>query len=164
MILLDREDVVRLTNDGMWTYPFYVNWDPENPALFQRGEDLDFPDIIADGPFVLIVNDEYAWAGRDVDHLYEVAKRRKDAPNFKSWKALADLYAKEMGISRQSLLLRYAAMSRRLRRDHRSQWRPWDEIYHWPDGSDLAYSALTFGKHPWLVTREHEGERQVRFA
>jgi len=163
MILLEKEDVVPLLDKGMRKMPFYVEWDPDDPVSSRQAQELDFADILADGPFVLIVNDEYAWVGQDADHLHEIAKRRRDIPNLKWWRALADLYAAEMGISRQSLLLRFAAMNRRLHRDS-GQWFAWDEIYHWSDGSDLAYSALTFGRHPWLVTREHEGKRQVKFG
>jgi hypothetical protein len=67
-----------------------------------------------------------------------------------------------MGISRQSLVLRYASMKRFLVvGDRRERFFPWDEVYHWPEGGDLAWSALVHGHHPVLQTREYEGQRQV---
>jgi len=160
MILLDREDVVRL---DLLKSPFYVRWDPDDPVAFAEGQALDFPEIIAEGPFLLVVNDEFAWAGQHPDRLSNVAGRRLDAVNFQHWKALADIYAESMGISRQSLLLRFASLRRQTRRRPAGLgWMKWENAYHWPEGDDLAWSALTDGRHPTLEVREHEGQRQVR--
>jgi hypothetical protein len=159
MILLDKEDVVRL---NLWTYPFYRRWDHNDPEDWAEGTRLDFPDILAEGPFLLVVHDEHAWAGQK-DPSYEVAGRRVDPPNFRWWAALADLYAESMGISRLSMLRRYKSMRRYLLGDRRGRWCPWEEAYHWPDKDDLAWSALVHGRHPWLEVREHGGKREVMY-
>lgn len=159
MILLDQEDALRL--DLPYMGMFRVHWDPDDPVKWDEGQALDFPDLIADGPFLLVVNDEWACAGQDANRLSMVAGRRIDAPNLRNWRYLADLYAGSMGISRQGLLLRFAAMSRYLRRDRRGEWVRWEKVYHWPEGGDLAWSSLVYGRHDWFKVREHEGERQV---
>lgn len=145
MILLERDDVIRLGMDG-WDYPFCV--------------DRDDVDVLAEGPFLLVVHNEHAWAGQDVDSMEQVAGRRIDPPNHRRWKYLADLYAAAMGISRHSITLRYVWMSRHLN-DKRGQPFLWDDIYHWPEGSDLAWSALVHGHHPWFRVYETEGQRMV---
>jgi hypothetical protein len=158
MILLDQEDVVRL---DLWKYPFYRRWDVEDPAQVDEAIALGWPDVLADGPFLLVVHDEDAWAGQEIDSLYNVAGRRTDRPNHKWWMALADLYADGMGISRQSLLLRFASASRYLRGDRLGQWCPWEKAYHWPDKDDLAWSSLVYGRHPWIEVRENDGRQEV---
>jgi hypothetical protein len=164
MILIDREDVIHL-NMARWSYTcFFVHWDPNDPVAFQRGQELDFPDILADGPFLCVVTDEDVWAGQELDHLSPVVQKRADSINLRQWRYLADLYAAEMGISRQSFVLRFAAMSKYLRGDRRGQWNPWDDVYHWPEGGDLAWSSLMYGHHPWMEVREHDGQRQVRYT
>jgi hypothetical protein len=157
MILLDRGDVIRL---DLWAYPFLIEWEVGSSEAVEA----DYADIIAEGPFVLVVHDEDAWAGQG-DSLYRVAQKRADPINHRQWKDLADLYAASMGITRQSLVLRYSAMTRRLRRRPLGLgWARWDHIYHWPEGDDLAWSALMYGHHPHIEAREHEGQRQVRYA
>ncbi len=161
MILLEREDVDRL---GLPASFFLVEWDPNDPEQFAEATKVDWADIPAEGPFLLVVNDEYAWVGQRADRLlYLVAQKRADPVNLRWWKGLADLYAESMGISRQSLVLRYSAMRRQMHR-HRGEWFPWEEIYHWPEGGDLAWSALVHGHDPSIRTREHEGQRQVRYT
>lgn len=158
MILLEREDVDRL---DLWTYPFLVKWDLDDPEQFAEGAKVDWAEIPADGPFLLVVHDENALAGQDASSLYEVAGKRYDIHNKRKWKALADMYAEAMGISRQSMVLRFAAMTRHVRQA--TGWLDWDEVYHWPQGGDLAWSALMYGYHPWLVVREHGMLRQVGY-
>lgn len=160
MILLDKEYVDR---SSLWRMPFYIEWDPDDPVSSQQAQDLDFPDIVAEGPFLLVVHDDAAWAGQDADRLYCVAERSLDKQNFKNWKPLADLYVKSMGISRQSMLLRYAAMKRYLAQgEYRDTPQPWEDAYHWPDKDDLAWSALLYGRHPWLEAYEDKhGKRWV---
>lgn len=143
MILLDREDVVRLGMDG-WTYPFCV--------------DQDGADVLADGPFLLVVHNEGAWAGLDADSMEPVAEKRVDPANNRRWKYLADLYAEAMRISRHSLILRYTAM---IQDCDPGQWFEWEGVYHWPEGGDLAWSALVHAHHPWLEVCEVDGERLV---
>lgn len=160
MILLEREDVDRL---GLWTYPFMVRWDHNDPVQWAEGNALDFPDIPAEGPFLLVVHDEDAWAGQGGwGGLYHVAQKRADSINMRWWRALADLYAEAMGISRQSLVLRFAAMRRHLS-SNRDPWFSWEEVYHWPEGGDLAWSALVHGHPHGIAVREHEGQRQIRY-
>lgn len=160
MILLDKEDVVRI---GLHIgAAFLVEWDPDDPARWAEGVDLDFPDVIADGPFLLVVHNEWAWAGQRSDNLYPVAGRKVGPPHFERWKALADLYAASMGISRQGLLLRFASVERRLWRTGSGDWFPWEQFYHWSEGSDLAWSALAYGQHDEMQARKHEGRLQVR--
>jgi hypothetical protein len=154
MILLDREDVERF---GLWPRPFLVEWEMGSPEAIAA----DYAEVPADGPFLLVVHDEHAWAGQREGHLHPVAGKRYDPPNRRWWTYLADLYAKSMGISRQSLVLRFSAMTRRARRNP-GEWLRWDDVYHWSEGGDLAWSALVHGRHPWLKVREYEGERQVR--
>ena len=161
MILLDREDVIRL---DLRTRPFLITWDPNDPVEFAEGTKADWADILAEGPFLLIVHDEAAWAGQETERLYNVAGRQIDPPNFRWWKALADLYAESMGISRQGLLLRFASMRRQTRRRPVGLgWMQWENVYHWPDENDLAWSSLVYGHHPTLEVREHDGQRQVRY-
>lgn len=159
MILLDREDVERL---DLWTLPFLVRWDPNDPEEWARGQALDFPDIPAPGPFLLVVTDEDAWAGQTPGLLSCVAHKRADPINLKKWQGLADLYAAEMGVSRQGLVLRFSSVRRQLRT--RPHWMRWDSVYHWPEGEALMWSALVHGRHPWIEVREHNGERQARFV
>lgn len=160
MILLDRDDVIRLDMDG-WTYPFQVEWDPSDPVSRAEAEAVDYADILADGPFLLVVNDEYAWAGQAPDRLRQVAQKRADPPNLRRWKYLADLYAESMGISRQGLVLRFTAIRRHVRREN-GRWVRWNRAYHWPEGSDLAWSSLVLGHDPSLEVSEYMGERRVR--
>jgi len=153
--------VIRL---DLWRLPFYIEWDPDDPEEWQEGQDLDFPEILAHGPFVMVVHDEAVWAGQHPDSLYNVAARRSDPPNFQRWKALADIYADCMGVSRQGLLLRYWAMKRYLAvGDRKGEFHPWGDVYHWPEGGEFVWSALVRGNHPWLKVREHEGQRQVKY-
>ena len=134
MILLDREDVDRI---GLPQHPFYA-------------EDEEVP---AKGPFMLVVHDDGAWAGNHLDDLYLVASKREDPANLQRWQDLADIYADCMGISRQSLVLRYSSMRKQTYRV-RGQWLPWEEVYHWPEGNEHAWSALLYGQHPWLEVRD----------
>lgn len=159
MILIDREDVDRL---GLWAAPFLVKWNLDDPVEFAEGTKADWADIPAEGPFLCVVTDEDAWAGQ-ADDLYHVAQKRADPINLRQWQGLADLYAAEMGISRQGLVLRFSSMRRQVRRSP-GRWVRWDRVYHWPEGGDLMWSALVHGHHPWMKVREHEGQRQVRYA
>jgi hypothetical protein len=159
VILLDKEDVERL---DLWKHPFYRRWDTKDPEQVDEAIALGWPDILADGPFLLVVHDEAAWAGQ-AGRLLKVAGRRIDPPNHKWWSALADMYADDMGVSRQSLLLRYASIRRYLRSDRRGQWCSWEKVYHWPDEGDLVWSALVHGHHPWLEVREDDENREVRY-
>lgn len=159
MILIDREDVDRL---DLWPYPFLVRWDPNDPVKWAEGAKIDYPDIPAPGPFLLVVTDEDAWAGQEVDRLTNVAMKRADDIQLRRWRGLADLYAAEMGVSRQGLILRYSSVRRQLR-GNPGQWYRWEAVYRWPQGGDLMWSALLHGHHPWIKAREHEGRRQVRY-
>lgn len=145
MILLDREDVVRLGMDG-WTYPFC--------------EDRDGVDVLGEGPFVFVVHNEHAWGGRDTDSMERIAGRRVDPANYRRWIYLADLYAEAMGISRHSMVMRYVWMSKDVI-SSRPEWFEWEKIYHWPEGGDLAWSALVHGHHPLLEVDVDNGERLV---
>lgn len=160
MILIDREDVIRVGIDTRSS--FLVDWDPDDPVSWAEGQALDFPEILAEGPFLLVVHNEWAWAGQELRNLQPVAGRKIDPPNFERWKYLADLYAEEMGISRQGLLLRFASIERRLYKTGSGGWFPWEQFYHWPEGSDLAWSALAHGQHDEMQARKHEGQLQVR--
>lgn len=154
MILLDRDDVVRI---GLSDHTaFQIEWEIGSPEAVEA----DYADVLADGPFLLTVNDEHAWAGQHPDGLYRVAEKRLEPIHLRHWKELADLYAGSMGISRQGMVLRFASMRRQLRR--RPGWSRWKSIYHWPEGGDLAWSSLMVGHHPEIEAREHEGQRQVR--
>lgn len=144
-----------------WTYPFCKTWDPNDPVEWAEGQALDFPDVIAEGPFLVVVNDEYAWAGQRVGHLTQVAQKRADPINLRQWRYLADLYSQSMGISRQSFVLRFSSMRRRLLH---GDWVSWRDAHPWPDGGDHMWSAIVHGNDPWLQAREHEGRRQVRVA
>lgn len=160
MILIDREDVDRI---GLNPGPFYIVWDLDDPEEFEEGQKADWADIPAPGPFVLIVHDFCAWAGHRVDSLSLVAVKRMDPANRVWWTDLATLYAEGMGISLQSLVRRFTTMTQFMRR-HPDSWVSWGEVYHWPEGGDLAWSALVYGQHPWMEAREHEGQRQVRYT
>lgn len=159
MILIDRDDVVRI---GLSDHiAFQVEWEVGSPEAVEA----DYADVLAEGPFLLTVNDEHAWAGQHPDGLYRVAEKRLEPLHFQHWKDLADLYAESMGVSRQGFVLRFAAMRRQLRRRPSGLgWMRWQNLYHWPEGSDLAWSSLMQGYHPEIEVREHMGERQVRYA
>ena len=159
MILLDREEVVALDMDEP---AFFVTWDPNDPVAWAEGAKVDYADILADGPFLLVVTDEDAWAGQREDHLSHIAQKRADPANRKRWTRLADLYAAEIGVSRQSFTLRFASMARQTRRN-RGQWLLWPTVYHWPEGEDLVWSALKHASHPHLEVREDNGERYARY-
>lgn len=160
MILIDREDVIQC---GLADHTaFQVHWNLNDPVQFAEGAKVDWIDILADGPFLLVANDEYAWAGQG-DRLYMVAGKRYDPINRQRWGYLADLYAEEMGISRQSLVKRFTAM-RKLVSHRRGDWLPWGGVYHWPEGRDLAWSALLDEKRDQFEKREYNGQRQVRYA
>ena len=156
MILIEREDVDRLIPLGLPKMPFYVRWEIGDPI----GEILDYPDVLSPGPFVAIVTDDEAWVGTSANRLCGVAPRRADRINYRIWAGLADLYVAEMGISRQGFIKRFAAMNRFLGRNP-GQWIPWEEAYHWPDERNLAWSSVSMDSS--IKTREHEGQRQVRY-
>ena len=159
MILIDRDDVVRV---GLADHvAFQVEWEVGSPEAVEA----DYSDVLADGPFLLVVNDECAWAGQHADNLYRVAQTRVDPVNLQQWKDLADLYAAEMGVSRQGMVLRFASIRRKLRRRPSGLgWARWRTVYHWPDGDDLAWSALLDRQHPEIEARDHFGEREVRYT
>ena len=160
MILIDRDDVIRI---GLADHTaFQVHWDRNDPVQFAEGTAADWADILADGPFLLVVNDEIAWAGQG-DGFYHVAEKRHDPINRQRWRDLADLYADAMNIPVQSLVKRFTAM-RQLVSSRREEWLLWDDVYHWPEGNDLAWSSVVDDRHYAFKTREHEGQRQVRYA
>lgn len=158
MILLDREDVVALKMEGP---PFLVTWDPNDPVAWAEGAKVDYADILADGPFLMVVTDEDAWAGQSEDHLSHIAQKRADTTNRKRWVYLADLYAAEIGVSRQGFTLRFTSMVRQTKRN-RGRWFPWSTVYHWLEGGDLVWSALKHASHPHLEVMEDNGARYVR--
>jgi hypothetical protein len=152
MILIDRKDVDRLIPLGLPKSCFYPDREIEG-----------HPDEISPGPFIAIVTEDRAWVGTRVGNLYGVAPKRADAINYRIWAGLADLYVAEMGISRQSFVKRFSAMTRFLSRN-RESWFPWEQVYHWPEGSDLAWSSALMGSSSsFLKAREHNGQRQVRY-
>ena len=160
MILIDRDDVIRI---GLSDHiAFQVHWDLNDPVQFAEGTAADWADILAEGPFLLVANDEIAWAGQG-DGFYHVAEKRYDPIHRQRWGDLAGLYADAMGISLQSLVKRFTAM-RQLVSDHRGEWLPWGGVYHWPEGRDLAWSAVKDDRHYAFKTREYRGQRQVRCA
>lgn len=158
MILIDREDVIRLGMDK-FGYPFFIEWEIGSPEAIAT----DYADIIAEGPFLCVVTDEDVWAGQKPNRLQRVAQKRADTINLRQWRYLADLYAEGMGITRQSLILRFSSVRRQTRRSP-GRWYRWEQVYHWPEGGDLMWSALVYGRHPWIEVREHEGRRQVRYT
>ena len=154
MILIDAVDVIRV---GLRDHvAFQTEWVVGSPDAIRA----DYADVLARGPFLLTVNDECAWAGQHAEALHRVAERRLDPLNYHRYQDLAEIYADAVGVSRQSYLSRFAAMRRRLR--HEPDWMQWQEIYHWQEGSDLAWSSLRH--HPEIEARERTGEREVRYA
>ena len=154
MMLIDAMDVIRV---GLRDHvAFQREWVIGSPEAIEA----DYADVLARGPFLLTVNDECAWAGQHAESLHRVAERRLDPLNYQWHQGLAEIYAEAVGVSRQSYLLRFAAMRRRLR--HESDWMRWNEIYHWPEGADLVWSSLMH--HPEIEARERTGEREVRYA
>lgn len=151
MILIDREDVIRI---GLEKHPaFQIVWEIGSPEAVAA----DYADVLAPGPFLLAVNDEDAWAGQDGHDLHHIAQKRADIINLRQWRALADMYAESIGISRQAFILRFAAMRRRLRSE--PDWVLWKRVYHWPEGSDLVWSSLQH-RHE-IKTRENAGIREA---
>lgn len=154
MILIDKADVVRIGLEDHTA--FQIEWVIGSHAAVQA----DYADVLAEGPFLLTVNDECAWAGQHEEALYRVAERRLDPTNYQQWQDLVDIYVDSIGVSRQGFLLRFAAMRRRLR--HEEGWIQWRRIYHWQEGSDLVWTSLLH--HPEIEAQVHVGEREVRYV
>lgn len=157
MMLIEQDDVIRI---GLQSHTaFQIEWEVGSPAAVAA----DYEDVLAEGPFLLAVNDECAWAGQHAEALYRVAEKRLDPASEKAWRGLVNLYAREMGVSRQGYLLRLKSVRRRLREDKRRDWIRWERAYHWDDGIDLAWSALIDRHHPEIEAREKFGTREVRY-
>lgn len=152
MMLIDREDVERL---GLDPFPFYLRREVGSPEAIAHADD---PDVMADGPFLLIVNDEMAWAGQSEDRLMLVANKKADGAALRRWQGLADLYVAGTGFSRVSLVMRIRSVGRALRAA--GGWCPWDHVYHWPEGSERVWSGLYH--HPIIETRVEAGKKEAR--
>lgn len=156
MTLLDREDAVRLELPTWMLVP-----------KLPPGTRADGPDVAAEGPFLLLVNDEYAYVGQfnpttgEVDYC-EAANKRGDPVQYRRWRGLIDLYVEDIvGWSRRTLMARVSSVRRQLR-EVDGAWLPWDEVYHWSDGSDRVFEGLY--RHPWIETREQDnGVREARY-
>lgn len=155
MTLLDREDAIRLELPMMALVP-----------KMTPGTRADGPDVVAEGPFLLLVNDEYAHVGQfdptqgEVTYR-EVANKRGDSIQYQQWRGLTDLYVEDLGWSRRTLTSRVSSVRKQLLKAD-GAWCLWDEVYHWPDGSDRVFEGLL--RHPWIETREHEnGVREARY-
>ena len=74
MILIEKEDVLRI---GLNPIPFYIKWEIGSPEAVAA----DYDDIIADGPFILVMNDDEAWAGQLLYLLHLVARKQNDSVN-----------------------------------------------------------------------------------
>ena len=153
MILIEKEDVLRI---GLNPIPFYIKWEIGSPEAVAA----DYDDVIADGPFLLVMNDDEAWAGQSLDQLHLVARKQNDSVNRRRWCELADLYVADLGWSRRSLVKRILAVQDRLR-DAGGEWVQWRKVYHWRDGSDRVWSGLY--RHQWIETKERYGEREARY-
>lgn len=157
MIILEREDVNRIGLDPYW---FLVRWVPGSKEAMAA----DYAEMPSPGPFLLKVHDEAAWVshGGDDDHWVKVAMRlRYDCDAQQRWGMLVDLYAAEVGVTRMSFLGRWASVRRRLRLTPNT-WEDWGTVHHWPEGSDLMWSAVIY--HPCLEIREHLGRKEVRYV
>lgn len=155
MMLVDYDEVSHL---GIPKSVFHRKWVPDEPEAIA----CDYADVIADGPFILVVNDETAWLSHGNDDWMLVARNPLHAePDGGRWSALANLYADSGGISVRSLTFRIRGMRKQLLKN-RGDWFPWDEVYRWDDGSDLVWSSLMH--HDWLKIREHEGVREVQYV
>lgn len=155
MMLLDREDVIRLK---LWEFPFHRVYEPGTPEAIEHAND---PDIIADGPFVFVVNNEFAFAGQTADSLYPAANKRADEIQRLRWVGLADLYLEDLGITRMSMCKRIRSMQDTLK-DLDREWVRWDWLYKWDEGSERIFSGLY--NHPWIKTRVNEdGTKEARY-
>jgi hypothetical protein len=119
-----------------------------------------------EGPYLFCVNDQGAWVGRQVTDLapgysafhtapIDTATVKRDA----RWRRAVDLWLDGEPISSITLIRRYKAIARRLEEIGPRVWSPWDEIYHWPEASDLMWDGLAV--HPLITRREINGVRQV---
>lgn len=148
MILIEKEDVVRLDLDR---YPFHHRWgEVGSQEAYEHRND---PDVLADGPFLLLVNNEEAWAGQSAGQLMRVAVRRADEVGLRRWQGLADLYLADTSLSRRSLCQRIRSVERKVR-TLEGAWAPWDSLYTWDDASDRVWSGLHL--HQVIETRDGE--------
>lgn len=118
------------------------------------------------GPFLFCVNDQGAWVGRHVVgpaegyeafHVLPIdtATVKKDH----RWYKAADLWLRDADITRAQMLLRYASLTRRLRRIGPRTWTAWGKVYTWNEGSDIMWDGLAV--HPFIERRERDGRREV---
>jgi hypothetical protein len=156
MILLEREDVNRI---GLNPYWFLVQWVPGSKDAM----DADYAEMPSPGPFLLKVHDEAAWISHGGDNDWrKVAERTRTNGNGQlRYGMLVELYAEAAGLTRMSFLGRFASIRRQLRSTP-GVWEDWTKVYRWPGGSDEVYSGIIH--HPWLETREHLGQKEVRYV
>lgn len=89
-----------------------------------------------------------------------VAMRRDPSTrNRTKYRNLCTLYVEDLGWTPAHLFRKMNSIRKRLR--EAEEWVPWDEIYHWNDGSDRLWSSASF-HHPWIKTRERDGVREAR--
>lgn len=159
MMLIDKADVERI---GGPRYPFVQKW------KFQAGEKVPEEyfrerdkEILAEGPFLLIVNEEEAWGGQNMDRMYRLAVRRADRVNRTLWNEYADLYVEDLGYTGRLVCLRFRSIIKSVA-GAGGEWVPWREVYRWGEGSDLFWSSLF--RHQALKGRGKGRTREVRLV
>jgi len=136
------------------------------PSSAARHLTLNVDGTQSEGPYLFCVNDQGAWVGRLVTDLapgysafhtapIDTATVKRDA----RWRRAVDLWLDGEQISSITLIRRYKAMAKRLEEIGPRVWSPWDEIYHWPEASDLMWDGLAV--HPLITRREINGVREV---
>lgn len=149
MRLLDREDFNAMDPNGV-AFNLTLNEDGTQDP----------------GPYLFCVNDQGAWVGRYVIgpaegyagfHVLPIdtATVKKDI----RWHKASDLWLKNAPINRTMMLRRYASITHRLREVGPRTWSSWEDIYTWPEGSDIMWDGLAV--HPFIDRREKDGLREV---
>lgn len=154
MRLIDREDFNSLDPSGL-AHNLTLNADGrQNP-----------------GPYLYCVNDQGAWVGRLITDrapgysafhtapIDTVVGRGKD----KRWQRAATLWLKDESIDQITLVRRYKGIAKRLGKllgMTESAWIRWDDVYYWPEASDLLWDGLAV--HRTIDRRETDGVREVK--
>ena len=119
------------------------------------------------GPYLYCVNDTGAWVSRMISrdipgmepHLYTMPIDTATVDKDVRWRRAVDLWLRDAPINKSSMLRRYKLIRRHLEKVGPKVWSSWDEVYHWPEASDLIWDGLAI--HQFITRREINGVREV---